>query len=78
MDDLLAPVRQFLHCETPDEWVEMARDPAQLPTLLIDHANCENKAALTAHSLVRRYCLPKEKRHLLPKLEFYRELDAIP
>lgn len=78
MDDLLAPVRQFLHCETPDEWVEMARDPAHLPTLLIDHANCENKAALTAHSLVRRYCLPKGKRHLLPKLEFYRELDAIP
>ncbi|MBV7438879.1 tRNA-(ms[2]io[6]A)-hydroxylase [Aeromonas sp. sif2416] len=78
MDDLLAPVRQFLHCETPDAWVEMARDPAQLPTLLIDHANCENKAALTAHSLVRRYCLPKGKRHLLPKLAFYRELDAIP
>lgn len=78
MDDLLAPVCQFLHCETPDEWVEMARDPAQLPTLLIDHANCENKAALTAHSLVRRYCLPKEKRHLLPKLTFYRELDALP
>ena len=78
MDDLLAPVRQFLQCETPDEWVEMARDPARLPTLLIDHANCETKAALTAHSLVRRYCLPKGKRHLLPKLEFYRELDAIP
>ena len=77
MDDLLAPVRQFLHCETPDEWVEMARDPARLPTLLIDHANCETKAALTAHSLVRRYCLPKGKRHLLPKLEFYRELDAM-
>ena len=28
MDDLLAPVHQFLHCETPDEWVAMARDPA--------------------------------------------------
>ncbi|MGE6108616.1 tRNA isopentenyl-2-thiomethyl-A-37 hydroxylase MiaE [Aeromonas sobria] len=78
MDALLAPVRQFLHCETPDEWIAVARDPAQLPTLLIDHANCENKAALTAHSLVRRYCLPKGKRHLLPKLDFYRELDALP
>ena len=33
MDDLLAPVRQFLHCETPDAWIEMARDPAWLPTL---------------------------------------------
>lgn len=78
MDALLAPVRQFLHCETPDEWIRIARDPANLPTLLIDHANCENKAALTAHSLVRRYCLPKGKRHLLPKLDFYRELDALP
>ncbi|UBO75613.1 tRNA isopentenyl-2-thiomethyl-A-37 hydroxylase MiaE [Aeromonas rivuli] len=78
MDALLAPVRQFLHCDTPDEWIEVARDPANLPTLLIDHANCENKAALTAHSLVRRYCLPKGKRHLLPKLDFYRELDALP
>jgi tRNA-(ms[2]io[6]A)-hydroxylase len=56
----------------------MAQDPANLPTLLIDHANCENKAALTAHSLVRRYCLPKGKRHLLPQLAFYRELDALP
>ncbi|MEW7865392.1 tRNA isopentenyl-2-thiomethyl-A-37 hydroxylase MiaE [Aeromonas diversa] len=78
MDELLAPVRAFLHCDTPDEWVEVARRPENLPVLLIDHANCENKAALTAHSLVRRYCLPKGKRHLLPKLDFYRELEAIP
>lgn len=78
MDALLAPVRGFLHCETPDEWIALARRPESLPVLLIDHANCETKAAMTAHSLVRRYCLPKGKRHLLPKLDFYRELDAIP
>lgn len=78
MDELLAPVRAFLQCETPDGWIEVARRPESLPVLLIDHANCETKAAMTAHSLVRRYCLPKGKRHLLPKLDFYRELEAIP
>lgn len=78
MDELLAPVRAFLHCETPNEWLMMAKDPANLPILLIDHANCETKAALTAHSLVRRYCLAKGRRHLLPKLDFYCSLDAIP
>lgn len=78
MDALLAPVLGFLHCQTPDEWIEMARRPENLPILLIDHANCETKAAMTAHSLVRRYCLPKGKRHLLPRLDFYRELEAIP
>lgn len=78
MDALLAPVKAFLQCETPDEWITVACLPENLPILLIDHANCETKAAMTAHSLVRRYCLPKGKRHLLPKLDFYRELEALP
>lgn len=78
MDALLAPVKAFLQCETPDEWIALACLPENLPVLLIDHANCETKAAMTAHSLVRRYCLPKGKRHLLPKLDFYRELEALP
>ncbi|PPL16558.1 tRNA-(ms[2]io[6]A)-hydroxylase [Oceanisphaera arctica] len=75
---LLAPIHAFLHCETPDEWIAEAQKPEHLAALLVDHANCEMKAAMSAHSLVRRYCLPKEKRKLLPNLDFYKTLDALP
>ncbi|MBM7454795.1 tRNA-(ms[2]io[6]A)-hydroxylase [Oceanisphaera litoralis] len=75
---LLAPIHAFLHCPTPDEWIAEARKPQHLAALLVDHANCELKAAMSAHSLVRRYCLPKEKRKLLPNLDFYKTLDALP
>lgn len=75
---LLAPIHGFLHCPTPDEWIAEARRPAHLATLLVDHANCEMKAAMSAHRLVRRYCLPKDKRKLLPNLDFYKSLDALP
>ena len=43
----------FLSCSTPTAWVEAAL--AHLPLLLIDHAHCEKKAALTALSLIHRY-----------------------
>jgi tRNA-(ms[2]io[6]A)-hydroxylase len=49
----LAPVREFLGCATPARWVAAAR--AQLPLLLIDHANCEKKAAGTAVNLMFRH-----------------------
>lgn len=75
---LLAPIHKFLHCATPDTWLEQARRPEHLASLLVDHANCEMKAAMSAHSLVRRYCLPREKRKLLPNLDFYKSLDALP
>ncbi|WP_237332837.1 tRNA isopentenyl-2-thiomethyl-A-37 hydroxylase MiaE [Zobellella iuensis] len=75
---LLAPIHGFLHCATPDEWLAEARKPEHLAALLVDHANCEMKAAMSAHSLVRRYCLPKDKRKLLPNLDFYKSLDALP
>ena len=51
----LAPIRDFLRCDTPAEWVEAAADAANLPTLLVDHANCEKKAASTALQLMNRY-----------------------
>jgi tRNA-(ms[2]io[6]A)-hydroxylase len=38
---------------TPDAWLQRAS--ADLPTLLIDHANCEKKAASTALNLMYRY-----------------------
>ena len=44
---------RFLLCETPDAW--LAGVPEQLDTLLIDHANCEKKAASTALNLIYRY-----------------------
>lgn len=49
----LAAVHAFLPCETPQRWVESAIQ--DVPTLLIDHANCEKKAAATAMSLMHRH-----------------------
>ncbi|MEM6484595.1 MAG: tRNA isopentenyl-2-thiomethyl-A-37 hydroxylase MiaE [Pseudomonadota bacterium] len=51
----LGPLRAFLPCETPEAWVIEAARPANLATLLIDHANCEKKAASTALNLMYRY-----------------------
>lgn len=48
-------VRDFLSCATPDAWLQAAARPENLPTLLIDHANCEKKAASTALALMHRY-----------------------
>ncbi|HIL98142.1 MAG TPA: tRNA-(ms[2]io[6]A)-hydroxylase [Pseudomonadales bacterium] len=46
-------VEKFLFCETPDEWVASVNE--HLAVLLIDHANCEKKAASTALNLIYRY-----------------------
>ena len=45
--------RTLLGCATPERWYVAAA--ANLRTLLIDHANCEKKAAGTALSLLYRY-----------------------
>ncbi len=52
-DSLLAPVRAFLPCATPPAWVAWALENPEL--LLVDHANCEKKAASTALNLMYRY-----------------------
>lgn len=49
---LLAPVRTFLHCHTPQCWIDKARAPENLPLLLTDHMICELKAAQTAMLLI--------------------------
>ena len=49
----LAHIHQFLLCETPDAWINNALDNQAL--LLLDHANCEKKAASTALTLMFRY-----------------------
>ncbi|QDF74829.1 MULTISPECIES: tRNA isopentenyl-2-thiomethyl-A-37 hydroxylase MiaE [Shewanella] len=60
MQALLAPIKQFLQCETPDEWIAVASRPEQLSALLIDHCNCELKAAQTAMFLIRKYAVDKD------------------
>ena len=49
----LTPIKAFLGCETPDEWVAVAIENQAV--MLIDHANCEKKAAKTALNLIFRY-----------------------
>ncbi|GHB10480.1 tRNA-(ms[2]io[6]A)-hydroxylase [Salinicola rhizosphaerae] len=63
-DDLLPEaLLDFLPCATPDRWVEAALDNPAL--LLIDHAQCEKKAASTAMSLMFRYV---DRPELLTKM----------
>jgi tRNA-(ms[2]io[6]A)-hydroxylase len=57
---ILAPVRHFLHCPTPQAWIDEARKPENLPLLLTDHMVCELKAAQNALLLVRKYVADKE------------------
>jgi tRNA 2-(methylsulfanyl)-N6-isopentenyladenosine37 hydroxylase len=51
--DLLAPIMDFLPCQTPAAWIEAALVNQEI--LLIDHANCEKKAAATAMNLMYKY-----------------------
>ena len=48
-----AAVDQFLDVATPDAWLDEAGD--RIPELLLDHANCELKAASTALGFLYRY-----------------------
>ncbi|MDX1524658.1 MAG: tRNA isopentenyl-2-thiomethyl-A-37 hydroxylase MiaE [Pseudidiomarina maritima] len=57
MDELLQPIRGFLHCATPAAWLAQAKRPEQLPVLLLDHLVCELKAAQSAMFLIRRYAV---------------------
>lgn len=45
--------QSFLPCATPSAWFAAVLD--NLPVLLIDHANCEKKAAATAMNLMYRH-----------------------
>ncbi|MGH8400541.1 MAG: tRNA-(ms[2]io[6]A)-hydroxylase [Gammaproteobacteria bacterium] len=48
-----AEIDHFLACPTPDSWVAAAVGNQDI--LLIDHANCEKKAAATAFNLMFQY-----------------------
>ncbi len=46
-------IAEFLDTETPAEWIAAATE--KLPEILLDHANCELKAASTALGFLYRY-----------------------
>lgn len=48
-----APITEFLGVATPEAWLDEACQ--RLPELLLDHANCELKAASTALGFLYRY-----------------------
>lgn len=63
MNRLLEPIYEFLACETPHQWVEAALSQPEI--MLVDHCNCEKKAANTAISLIFKYT---ERQQLLMKM----------
>lgn len=60
---MLDEIHAFLGCQTPQAWLDTALDNVEI--LLIDHANCEKKAAATAMNLMYRYV---RKTELLRKM----------
>lgn len=61
IDAIVDEIRGFLKTPTPDAWVSYAL--GDLATLLVDHANCEYKAAATGMSLITKYKhLPRLQR----------------
>lgn len=73
-------IRDFLSCETPEAWIQSALVNQEL--LLIDHANCEKKAASTALNLMYRYVedgdlLNKMSRLAREELRHFEQVIAI-
>lgn len=62
----LTKINQFLYCETPDAWLQAAL--LQQDLLLLDHANCEKKAASTAITLMYRYVGDFDMMHKMSRL----------
>ncbi|MCO4322053.1 tRNA isopentenyl-2-thiomethyl-A-37 hydroxylase MiaE [Aliidiomarina quisquiliarum] len=60
INNLLVPIRNFLHVATPQAWLNLAATPEALNILLIDHLHCELKAAQSAALLLRRYILDEQ------------------
>lgn len=62
----LPEIEQFLPIKTPKAWLDAAVN--QQDVLLIDHANCEKKAAMTALHLMHRYTSRDELLHKMSRL----------
>lgn len=76
----ISPIKNFLLCATPDAWVQNALAHPEL--LLIDHANCEKKAASTAMNLIYRHVenfdlLNKMSRLAREELRHFEQVIAI-
>ncbi|MGB2115647.1 MAG: tRNA-(ms[2]io[6]A)-hydroxylase [Porticoccaceae bacterium] len=77
---VLQEIEDFLPCNTPQLWIENALNNPEL--LLIDHANCEKKAASTALNLMYRYVdnfdlLNKMSRLAREELRHFEQVIAI-
>ena len=59
-------ILEFLSCATPDSWIDAAKDNQD--RLLIDHANCEKKAAASAMNLMYRYTTRSELLNKMSQL----------
>lgn len=62
----LSPIEDFLACPTPQAWLDEALQQPQI--LLVDHANCEKKAASTAMNLIYKYIDKPDLLHKLSRL----------
>ncbi|WP_043318131.1 tRNA-(ms[2]io[6]A)-hydroxylase [Microbulbifer sp. HZ11] len=76
----LSAIHDFLLCKTPDAWIEAAL--AEPEMMLVDHANCEKKAAGTALNLMFRYLdnfelLNKMSRLAREELRHFEQVIAI-
>jgi len=77
---VLQEIKDFLPCNTPQLWIDNALANPEL--LLIDHANCEKKAASTALNLMYRYVdnfdlLNKMSRLAREELRHFEQVIAI-
>jgi tRNA-(ms[2]io[6]A)-hydroxylase len=77
---MLQAIEEFLLCRTPDAWIAQALQHPEI--LLIDHANCEKKAASTALNLMYRYVsnielLNKMSRLAREELRHFEQVLAI-
>ena len=77
---VLQEIEDFLPCKTPQLWIENVLVNPEL--LLIDHANCEKKAASTALNLIYRYVdnfdlLNKMSRLAREELRHFEQVIAI-
>jgi tRNA-(ms[2]io[6]A)-hydroxylase len=62
----ITPITDFLLCRTPQAWIDRALLEPEI--LLIDHANCEKKAASTALGLMYRHTDNYELLHKMSRL----------
>jgi len=73
----LEQISGFLACATPERWLENAL--ANPSIMLIDHAHCEKKAAMTALNLINHYPYDHELVQKMSKLarEELRHLEQV-